>query len=52
MCPTNGMEGKGPRWGGVGKQILKGTQMLLSIMGVGLNEPVVSQSWGRGVKRR
>ena len=38
MCPKNGMEGKGPRWGGVGKQILEGAQMLLSIMGVGLNE--------------
>lgn len=52
MCPTNGMEGKGPGEGGGRGQILEVTETLLSIKWVGLNEPVISQSWRRGVRWR
>ena len=30
MCPTNGMEGEGPGWGGGGERILEATKSLLS----------------------
>lgn len=50
MCPTNWMEGKGPGEGGGRGQILEVTKTLLSIKWVGLHEPVISQSWRRGVK--
>lgn len=52
MCPTNGMEGKGPGEAGGRGQILEVTKTLLSIKWVGLNESVISQSGGRGLKWR
>lgn len=52
MCvPQTGWPGKGPGWGKGGGWILEGTKTPLSMNRVGLNEPVISQSWGRGVKR-
>lgn len=50
MCPANGMARERPGWGKGGGWILEETKPPLSMNPVGLNEPVISQSWGRGIK--